>query len=71
MIIEDLTKVKEEAKKGCVAFLKFINENYIPTEKKLTLTDEMLSEDKLKRLMTTKFSLIFHPDKNVSEPRQV
>ena len=71
MIIEDLNKVKEEAKKGCVSFLKYINENYIPAERKLTLTDEMLSEDKLKRLMTTRFSLIFHPDKNVSEPRQI
>ena len=69
MIVEDLNKVKEEAKKGCVTFLKYINENYIPAERKLTLTDDMLSEDKLKRLMTTRFSLVFHPDKNVNEPR--
>ena len=47
MIVEDLNKVKEEAKKGCVTFLKYINENYIPAERKLTLTDDMLSEDKM------------------------
>jgi len=31
----------------------------------------MLSHDKLKRTITTKFSIIFHPDKNVNEPRQI
>ena len=31
----------------------------------------MLTEDKLKRLMSTRFALIYHPDKNVNEPRQI
>ena len=69
MIASDLTKIKEETKKGCKDFLKFINEQYVPATKKLTLDDTALKESNLKRLMTTKFSLIFHPDKNVNEQR--
>ena len=49
MITEDLAKVKTESQKGCVHFLKYVNEHYAPAAKKLTLTDAMLSEDKLKR----------------------
>ena len=43
----------------------------MPEGRKITLTDEILQEGKLKRLMTIKFSLIFHPDKNVNEARQI
>ena len=71
MVLADITNVKEEAKKGCKVFLQYINTNYTPTERKLTLTEEMLTEDKLKRLMSTRFALIYHPDKNVNEPRQI
>ena len=72
MIAEDLTKIKVEVAKGsCAGYLKFLNENYTPTAKKLTLTDEMLSEEKLKRLITSKFCLIYHPDKNRNEARQI
>lgn len=67
----DLEKVRAEAKKDCVTFLKFINEKYSPVAKKLTITDDMVTEDKLKRLMKTKFSPVFHPDKNVNEPREI
>ena len=69
MIATDLAKIKEEAQKGCKEFLRYLNENHVPADKKLTLDDEALKESKLKRLMTTKFSLIFHPDKNVNEER--
>ena len=71
MVQEDLDKIKAESQKGCKPFLKFVNEQYAPAAKKLTLTDEQMSEDKLRKFMTTKFALIFHPDKNVSEPRQI
>lgn len=71
MIKEDLQKVKLEAQKGCKSFLKMINELYAPATRKIDLTDELLSEDKLKRTITTKFSKVFHPDKNVNEPRQI
>ena len=49
--------------------MRFLNEKYVPAEKKLDLTEEMLSENQLKRTMTIKFTLIFHPDKNVSEDK--
>ena len=49
----------------------FINENYVPADRKLELTEDDLQEHKLKRLMTTKVALIFHPDKNINEERQV
>ena len=71
MIIEDLRKVRKEAEKSCKEFLKFINENYMPAEKKLTLTDEMLKDSNLTSLMRTKFAIVFSPDKNVNEPKQV
>ena len=72
MIAEDLAKVKAEVAKGdCAGFLKFLNEHYTPAARKLTLTDDMLTEDKLKRLITVKFSIIYHPDKNRNEPRQI
>ena len=72
LIVEDLTKLKAEAAKGnCAGYLKYLNEHYTPAARKLTLTDEMLSEEKLKRLITTKFSLIYHPDRNRNEARQV
>ena len=71
MITEDLASVKTESQEGCVHFLKYVNEHFAPAEKKLTLTDAMLTEDKLKRTIQTKFSLIFHPDKSVNEARQI
>ena len=67
----DLAMVEMAKKNGCIYFLKFVNENYAPNNKKLTLTEEMLSANKLKRTMTTKFTLMFHPDKNVNEPRHI
>ena len=71
LIKEDLKKVQEEAKKDCKSFLRYCNEHYAPAAKKIAITDEMLTDDKLKRTITTKFSIIFHPDKNVNEPRQI
>ena len=71
MIKEDLEKIKAESQKGCKTFLKFANDQYAPATKKLTLKEEDLSDDKLRKLMTTKFALIFHPDKNINEPRQI
>ena len=71
MVEEDLKKIKEAAKKDCKSFLKYVNENYAPEDRKLTLSEDDLKDGKLKRLMTTKFTLIFHPDKNVKEERQV
>ena len=72
MVEEDMKKVQAEAQKDdCKKFLKFINDNYAPAGKKLTLSEDDLQEGKLKRLITTKFSLMFHADKNVNEPRQV
>ena len=71
MIKEDLKKIQEEAKKDCRNFLKYCNEHYAPAAKKIDITDEMLSDDKLKRTITMKFKVIFHPDKNVNEPRQI
>ena len=71
MVQADIDKVKAEAKKGdCKAFLKFINTNYAPEDKKDKLTDEMLSEDKMKRTMTIHFAKMFHPDKHVNSERQ-
>ena len=64
-----MTNIKTESEKGCKEFLTYLNQNYIPEEKKLALDVEALKESNLKRLMTTKFSLIFHPDKNVNEER--
>ena len=69
MIAQDLVNVKREAQKGCKAFIIYVNENYVPADKKLTLDDEALKESNLKRLMTIKFSRIFHPDKNRNEER--
>lgn len=47
-----------------------MNKEYTPAEKKrIDITEEILAEDKLKRTIRTKFSKIFHPDKNVSAPR--
>ena len=71
MIATDLENIKREVQKGCKDFLKYVNENYVPAERKFTLTEENLKEGNLKRLMTTKFALVFHPDKNRNEPRQV
>ena len=71
LIKKDLKKIRKEFKKGAKSFVTFCNEHYVPAEKKVPITDEMLSEDKLKRTITTKFAIIFHPDKNVNEPRQI
>jgi hypothetical protein len=67
LLAQDLIKLKAEHEKGPASFLCFINEEYVPAEKKIDLTDEMLAEDQLKRTMVVKFSVIFHPDKNVNE----
>ena len=69
LINEDIKRVKEEEEKGCKSFLKYINEHYAPAAKKIDITKEMLSDDNLKRTIITKFAPIFHPDKNVNEPR--
>ena len=69
MIVTDLENIKRESQNGCKNFLKYVNENYVPAARKITLTDENLKESNLKRLMTTKFALIFHPDKNRDEAR--
>ena len=72
MIKEDLEKIKKEFDKDdCKAFLRYLNENYVPEGKKVELTDDMLTEDKIKRTMTVKFSRIFHPDKQTNEKRQI
>ena len=71
MIATDLENIKREGQKGCKDFLKYINENYVPEGRKITLNDENLKESNLKRLMTTKFAVIFHPDKNRNEARQI
>ncbi len=71
LVAEDIRKVKEEAKKGdCAKFLKFLNTDYVPEDKRGKLKDEMLSEDKLKRTMTIHFAKIFHPDRNVNATRE-
>ena len=51
--------------------MRFLNEKYVPDDKKIELTEEMLSENQLKRTMTLKFSVIFHPDKNVMEEKVI
>jgi len=72
MVVEDIRKVKEEAEKDdAKSFLKFINDHYIPEARKIALTDEMLLPGQIERTMVTKFTLIFAPDKNVNEPRQI
>ena len=43
-IAEDLGKIKAEHKKGPASFLRYLNDKYVPLEKKLELTEEMLSE---------------------------
>lgn len=71
MISEDLIKIKAEFDKDTVIFLRYLNDNYIPAEKKIELTDEMLKENQLKRTIITKFCPIFHPDKNVNEEKKI
>ena len=71
LIAEDLTKLKAEFDKGCESFLRYLNQHYVPADKKIVLTDEMLSESKLKHTMVTKFSRIFHPDKQVNEEKKI
>ena len=71
LIAEDLIKIKAEQKKGPAFFLRFINDEYAPADKKIALTDEMLAENQLKRTMVTKFTMIFHPDKNVNEEKKI
>ena len=51
LIAEDLIKIKAEQKKGPASFLRFINDEYAPADKKIALTDEMLTENQLKRTM--------------------
>ena len=71
LIAEDLIKIKAEHEKGPASFLRFINDEYAPADKKIALTDEMLAENQLKRTMVTKFTMIFHPDKNVNEEKKI
>ena len=71
LIVEDLAKLKSEHTKGPAAFLKFVNENYSPADKKIELTEEMLTDGNLKRTMTIKFSKVFHPDKQVNEEKKI
>ena len=68
MIKEDLNKVKAEFDENNVPeFLKYLLENYVPEDKKFELTEDMLSIAKIKRTILQKFTIIFHPDKNVNE----
>ena len=39
-----MTKLKAEHVKGAETFLRYLNENYVPADKKIALTDEMLQE---------------------------
>ena len=72
MIEEDLVKIRQAVNsKGCKDFLVFLNENYVPAERKIALTEEALQENNLKKLMTLKFAIVFHPNKNVNEPRHI
>ena len=71
MIKEDLQKIKVQVDKGIKPFLKFVNEHYTPASKKIELTEEMLAFENLKKTITIKFTRVFHPDKNVNEPRQI
>ena len=71
MIEQDLANIKREVQKGCKEFLKYVNDNYVPEARKIALDDDKLKESNLKRLMVIKFSIIFHPDKNINEERQV
>ena len=70
LIAEDLQKLKVEFANGCASFLRYLNENYVPQDKKLNLTDDLLTENKLKHTMVTKFSRIFHPDRQVNEEKK-
>ena len=63
--------MKTEHAKGPAAFLKFVNTEYTPADKKIELSEEMLTESNLKRTMTMKFSIIFHPDKQVNEEKKI
>ena len=67
---EDLEKITAESAKGCEKFLVFLNENYVPQEKKLNLTEDKLKENALKRTMVRLFIPIFHPDKNIDEDKK-
>ena len=67
---EDLDKITAASAKGCEQFLVFLNENYVPQDKKLDLTAEKLKENALKRTMVRMFIPIFHPDKNINEDRK-
>ena len=42
MISEDLIKIKAEFDKDTVTFLRYLNENYVPAEKKIELTDNKI-----------------------------
>ena len=69
MIEADIQKITSEQTKGAPSFLKYINENYTPAEKKIELTDEMLEPERINKTMVMKFSKIFDPSKNMNEPR--
>ena len=71
MISADLVNIKREADRGCKSFLIFVNAHYVPPDRKIDLSENELQQSNLKRLITTKFAKIFHPDKNRNEPRQV
>ena len=68
---EDFEKLEAEVKKGCKEFLTYINDTYVPAEKKLDLKEGMLKESQLKKTMVKSFVPIFHPDKNVNEEKKV
>ena len=59
MVKTDLENVQREFGKGYSSFLKYLNEQYVPADKKIEITDENIKESNAKRLMQTKFSLIF------------
>jgi len=71
MIKDDLDKIAKEVKKGCRSFLEFINDNYVPVDRKIELTEEKLKDGELRRTMIRLFLPIFHPDKNTEEEKQI
>lgn len=71
MIRNDLDKITSEVKKGCRSFLEFVNNNYVPVDRKIDLTEEKLKDGELRRTMIRLFLPIFHPDKNIDEPKQI
>ena len=61
-----MLNLENEKKKGCRSFLKYIYSNYA-LENAFDLTDDLLTNDKVKHTMRNKLARLFHPDKVVNE----